>query len=339
MKRLSLVFLLPAALLVLGSCSGRHPVAGILFETDLGNDVDDVLALDLVLKEGEKTGIRLLDLGTHRPGPTDALYADASLAWYGFPDIPVGESHVLDTVLHAVPDYTAAVMAMKAPDGSPLFGTVREGYEDPVKMHRRVLAAQKNASVVFLSTGFACELARLLESGPDECSPLTGVELVKKKVRFLSIMCGSTRPDYAEFNVKNDIPAMQKVFEAWPTPIYVTPFEIGVISRYPASAIENDFGWADGGHPMVEAYKAYLPMPYDRPVWDVLAAAWIFHPEMFSLSAPGRVSIDDRGCTAFREDPKGVHYLLELNKEQANALIDYMIAQTTREPAARAANR
>ncbi|MBQ9548175.1 MAG: nucleoside hydrolase [Bacteroidales bacterium] len=325
-----------AALSLLLACGPKDPGTAILFETDLGNDVDDVLALDLVLKEGEKAGVPLLGVGTHRPGPTDARYLDGFLTWYGYPEIPVAESQILDTVLHDVPDYTAKVVALSKEDGSPLFACSRAAYEDPVVMHRRLLAGRKDGSVVFLSTGFATELARLLESGPDDISPLSGRELVAKKVRFLSIMCGSTRPAYAEFNVKNDIPAMQKVFSDWPGPIYVTPFEIGTISRYPARAIEEDFGWADA-HPLVEAYKCYLPMPYDRPVWDVLAAAWIFHPEMFSLSPAGDFSIDEQGRSSFTPREGGCHHVLELDKAQADALVAYMVELSTQEPPRRAA--
>lgn len=333
MKSLSTV---SAALSLLLACGPADPGTAILFETDLGNDVDDVLALDLVLREGERAGIPLLGVGTHRPGATDALYLDGFLSWYGYPEIPVAESQILDTVLHEVPDYTAKVVALTKEDGSPLFERTRSSYEDPVAMHRRLLAGRKDGSVVFLSTGFATELARLLESGPDAVSPLSGRELVARKVRFLSIMCGSTRPGYVEFNVKNDIPAMRKVFSDWPGPIYVTPFEIGTISRYPARAIEEDFAWVSA-HPLVEAYKCYLPMPYDRPVWDVLAAAWIFHPEMFSVGPAGDFAIDADGRSRFTPREGGLHHVLELDKTQADALVSYMVEQTTQLPPRRAA--
>ena len=322
------------SVVLLFSACGPEPATGILFETDMGNDVDDVIALDLVLKECEKTGAQLLGVGTHRPGPTDAPYVDMFLTWYGYPEIPIAESQVLDTVLHAVPDYTAAVVPLADGDGKPLFARSHQAYEEPVAMHRRLLAGRPDGSVVFLSTGFATELARLLESGPDGISPLSGRELVARKVKYLSIMCGSTRDDYSEFNVKNDIPAMRKVFSDWPTPVYVTPFEIGIISRYPAKVIEEDFSWAPA-HPLVEAYKRYLPMPYDRPVWDVLAAAFIFHPEMFSVGPAGEFVIDEEGCSRFVPKEGGSHYVLELSKEQADALVAYMIAESTEQPARR----
>ena len=40
----------------------------------------------------------------------------------------------------------------------------------------------------------------------------------------------------AEFNVVNDLPAMRKLFDQWPTPIYQNPFELGKMVMYPASA-------------------------------------------------------------------------------------------------------
>lgn len=314
-------------------CCGERPFS-VVFETDMGNDVDDALAFDLIIKEAEAHGTPLLAVGSHKPSYFAAPYVDMLTTWYGHPEIAIAESHSLDTCFTTTPDFTEPVVKMRDDSGRRLFARSHDSFEAPVSMYRRILSSQRDSSVVFLSTGMATELANLLDSGPDEISPLGGEELIARKVKYLSIMCGSVA-GWREFNVRNDIPAMQAVFARWPGDIYITPYEIGVLSEYPASAIEDGMAWA-GPHPVAEGYKHFLPMPYDRPVWDILAAAWIWHPEMFSVGEPGVFSIADNAVSSFVPSAGGHHYLLNIDKAQADALVAYIVAETTSRPKNRA---
>src|SRR5690606_1959791 len=99
---------------------------------------------------------------------------------------------------------------------------------DARDLYRKTLANQKDSSVVIVSVGFMTNLARLLRSGPDRYSPLSGVELVAKKVKYLSIMAGSFgEKKRAEFNVVHDVPSAQYVMENWPSVLVLSPFEVG----------------------------------------------------------------------------------------------------------------
>jgi len=232
------------------------------------------------------------------------------------------------------PDYTAAVCAMTREDGSPAFARSKtpEQIENPVTLYRRTLAAQPDHSVTVLSLGFATELAKLLDSPADGISPLTGRELVARKVKVLSIMAGSYGgKQRAEFNVVNDIPAMRKLFAEWDTPIVQNPFELGKQVMYPGAAIESDFGWTKL-HPVVEGYKNYHKMPYDRASWDLLSVVWLFHPEYFTESEPGTVTVDDKGFTNFSPHPDGRHRWLTATPEQLAQLRDCIVRTTTRAP-------
>jgi len=199
-------------------------------------------------------------------------------------------------------------------------------------LYRRTLAAQPDCSVTVLSLGFATELAKLLDSPADDISPLTGRELVARKVKTLSIMAGSYgEKQRAEFNVVNDIPAMRKLFAEWDTPIVQNPFELGKQVMYPGAAIENDFGWAKL-HPVVEGYKNYHKMPYDRASWDLLSVVYLLHPEYFTESEPGTVAVDDKGFTNFTPGPDGRHRWLTATPEQLTRLRDCIVRTTTRAP-------
>ena len=192
--------LLPAAaaLLLAGTGCGSRSAAPapepirLIVETDMGNDIDDALAFDLIYKAMDDGRVDLLAIGNHKLSPTATDYIDILNTWYGYPDIPLAQSPTPVLNDHA-PDYTAAVCAMTREDGSPAFARSKtpEQIEDPVTLYRRTLAAQPDRSVTVLSLGFATELAKLLDSPADDISPLTGRELVARKVKTLSIMAGS----------------------------------------------------------------------------------------------------------------------------------------------------
>ena len=191
--------LLPAAaaLLLAGTGCGSRSAAPepepirLIVETDMGNDIDDALAFDLIYKAMDDDRADLLAIGNHKLSPTATDYIDILNTWYGYPGIPLAQSPTPVLNDHA-PDYTAAVCAMTSEDGSPAFARSKtpEQIENPVTLYRRTLAAQPDHSVTVLSLGFATELAKLLDSPADGISPLTGRELVARKVKVLSIMAG-----------------------------------------------------------------------------------------------------------------------------------------------------
>ena len=255
--------------------------------------------------------------------------------WYGYPDIPLAQSPTPVLNDHA-PDYTAAVCAMTREDGSPAFARSKtpEQIEDPVTLYRRTLAAQPDRSVTVLSLGFATELAKLLDSPADDISPLTGRELVARKVKYFSVMAGSFGvKKRAEYNVINDIPAARKFFAECPSPIVLTPFEIGKQVVYPGRSIAEDFGWAEH-HPMVEAYKAYHEMPYDRPTWDVIATYYVLphEPSSLTLSIPGRITVDEQGFIFFTPDKAGQHRYITASDRQAGMILGYFLRALPERP-------
>ena len=305
----------------------------LIVETDMGNDIDDALAFDLIYKAMDDGLVKLLAVGDHKMSPTANDYVDILNTWYGYGKTPLAYSPTPVRNDHN-PDYTKAVVAMKRADGKPAFvGSKKPSQiENPVTLYRKTLAKAKDNSVSVISLGFATELAKLLDSPADKYSPLTGRELVAKKVKVLSIMAGSYgAKKRAEYNVVNDIPAMKKVFAEWPTPIVQNPFELGKRVMYPAKAITEQFGWTEL-HPVVEGYKHYLKMPYNRPTWDLLSVVWLLHPEMFEESEAGTVSVDDKGYTHFTPSTEGKHRWLTATPEQCKALREYIISTTTRAP-------
>ncbi len=327
---------------VLTAC-GRKEAAGnadtpltVIMETDLGNDVDDALALDLLYKYQDAGKIRILAVNLNKNGQAPAEYADILNTWYGYPDIPIGIIRDgADCETDAV-NYAKAVVDLKDSLGNPLFARSHpdyDNYPEAVTLYRKLLAGEPDSSVVIASVGFSTNLIRLLETPADEFSPLTGKELVGKKVKLLVTMAGCFNdPSLHEYNVVKDIPAAKVIFGEWPTPVVTSPFEVGIQIQYPATSIENDFGWAPA-HPVVEAYKAYLPMPYDRPTWDPTAVLYAVEGgDWFTVSEPGRIVVTDEGSTLFEADEAGTRRYLSVTDDQAKAILDHFVEVITSEP-------
>lgn len=307
----------------------------IIFETDMGNDVDDALALDMLLKYHHNGQIELLGISTNKPDTGSLEFLDIMTDWYGHPEIPLG--YVQNGVLcHDGVNYANSVYTMTDSLGNPVF-TPRhtgDGFAKPsVELYRTLLSQQPDSSVTIVSVGFSTNLAQLLESQPDSISDLGGYDLVSRKVNRLVTMAGNfVNPNWREYNVVRDVPSGIKVFSEWPTPVVTSPFELGEAILYPASSIENDFEWAGGAHPMVEAYKAYMPMPYNRPTWDLTAVLYAVEGpgDYFTVTEAGDIAVDSLGITTFTENPgSNRRYLVTDSIQRANILNRFIELITT----------
>lgn len=305
----------------------------IIFETDMGNDVDDALAIDMLYKYNSQKRINLMAVMLNKEGEFPPKYIDLLNTWYGQKRIPIGLSPRRDQSMVAGTNYTQVVCEKLGEKGKPLYKRSIRDYGKllpAVKLYRKLLAKAEDGSVTIVSVGFSTNLALLLDTKADEYSPLTGKELVASKVSRLVMMAGHMEnPKFAEYNVVNDVAACQRVFGEWPTPIYVSPFELGLQVRYPARSIENDFTWTRH-HPIVDSYKAYLKQIEDRPTWDLTAVLYAVDPQQFfNISPAGRIAVTNEGYTHFTQDALGRHFYLSITPEQAKAILDYFVKMVT----------
>lgn len=321
-------------LMVLCAIGGmRAERMNIIFETDMGNDVDDALALDMLYKYNRQGRINLMAVMLNKEGEFPPKYIDLLNTWYGQKRIPIGVSPRANQSIVAGTNYTQVVCEELDEKGRPLYKRSIKDYSKclpAVTLYRKLLAKAEDASVTIVSVGFSTNLALLLDTKADEYSPLTGRELIAQKVKRLVTMAGHIEnPKYAEYNVVNDVAACQRVFESWPTPIYMSPFELGLQIRYPAQSIENDFAWTKH-HPIVDSYKVYLKKIEDRPTWDLTAVLYAIDPQQFfNISPAGRVVVTDEGYTHYTQDAAGKHFYLFVTPEQAKAILEYFVTMVT----------
>ena len=297
----------------------------LIFDTDMGNDTDDVMALCMIHALQSRGAVELLAVTITKDHPQAAAFVDAVNTFYGRPDIPVG---VVKGGATPEPGKFNLLADAKNEDGSARYPhDLQSGNDAPeaAGLIRKLLAAQPDNSVTLVQVGFFTNLQRLLASHPDAASPLGGRELIAKKVKTLSIMAGAFQTvswdtRHLEYNVVKDIPAAQALAKDWPTPVIWSGFEIGVAAAFPHAVIEHDLDYVKH-HPLKEAYCLYNPPPHDRPTWDPTALLYAACPDRgyFGLSPAGTVTVEDNGATWFRpsRDGKGRDRFLTMNAEQA----------------------
>lgn len=292
---------------VLAAVAFGAPVK-LIFDTDIGNDVDDVMALALIHVLEDQGACELLGVTLSTPHKLAAPFVDAVNTFYGRPDIPIGINP--DAPDGFFPDKDFLKLARR-PDLYP-HDFKPEGAMKAVPLLRKLLASADDGSVVIVQVGFFTNLAELLDSKGDAFSPLEGSELVMQKVRLLSLMGGDFQRKRAEYNVRFDVKAARQVAARWPTATVWSGSEIGDAVTFPAESVESDFSYVKN-HIVRDAYQLYRPTPHERPCWDLTSVWWAVHPdtEQLSCSPSGVVTVSKTGVVSFVSDPKGGrdHYL------------------------------
>ena len=330
--------LLLGATLVAGE--PERPVP-LIFDTDIGNDVDDVLALGMIHSLEARGDCKLLAVTITKDNPLAASFTDAVNTFYGKGEIPIGICR--SGVSPATGKFIG--LAQKKDNGKLRYPhDLKDAKQIPnaVTVLRRALANAKDGSVVIAQVGFSTNLANLLKSSADEICPLTGKELVEKKVKLLSIMAGAFTKiprkgklvDHREYNIVKDIPAAKTLAADWPTPVVWSGYEIGLSAAYPHESIEEDYNYTPH-HPLAEAYILYIPPPHDRPTWDLTSVLYAVFPHRgyFDLSDSGDVSVKENGLTTFKKTGKGRHRYLKLNDLQRQRLVEALVQLSSQPPA------
>ena len=298
--------------------TGAAAPVSVIFDTDMGNDVDDALALAMLHALESRGECRILAVTITKDNPWAAVYVDLVNTFYGRAGIPVGvvkgsgitaeDSRMIQAPAERKDTAGRFVYPSRLASGADA--------PDATAVLRRALTDADDGSVVIVQVGFSTNLARLLESGPDAAA------LAKRKVKLLVMMAGNFAEAKPEFNVEKDVASARRVLRDWPGSIVMSGFEIGRSMLFPAAVIEHDFAYVKD-HPIADAYRSYMKMPYDRPTWDVTAALYAVRPDRgyFNLSPPGEVAVDAQGRTDFHAEPAGRRrYLTIDDRERARAL-------------------
>src|SRR5260370_3961428 len=173
------------------------PSPGIVFDADIGNTIDDALALAMLCGFQGKNESRVLSVSTTKSSLAAAIFADVLVRFYTgepgpfAPPIPIGLS-----------------LSGKMADPNPMLAAVTRNAKyartivkindtaDPLALIRNALSAQFDQNAVVVLTGPATNLAGLLA--------LPGnAALIAQKVRSLVIGCDAV--------TMSDLPAVTRV--------------------------------------------------------------------------------------------------------------------------------
>ena len=313
------------------------PPVRLILDTDMGNDIDDALALALIHALQSRGECNLLGVTLSKDNPYAPVYVDILNTFYGRGRIPVG---VVEKGVTPDDGNFVRQVAELTDNGRPRYARTREpgAYPDAVSMIRKLLAEEPDGSVVLVMIGFSTNMARLLDSPPDDISRLNGHALFAKKVSHVVMMAANFTEEVKanptlesrEYNILKDIPSAKTFIARCPRPILFSGLEVGSSLMYPGSETEHLYNWTPH-HPVADAYRLYLPMPYDRPSWDLTAVLAAVRPDegYFGLSEMGGVAVDDDGIVSFKADPGDRHRHLTVLESQREAVIQAMVDLVT----------
>jgi len=320
---------------------GRPPV-GIIYDSDLGNRIDGVLALATLYGLDGKNECRVISITISKPSLQAAAFGEVLGRFY---------SGAVSGAFNAVgrqlpiglategprPDETPmmkAVINAKTAEGKAKYENGIHSINDTAEPHaviRNAFTSQYDQNCIVVLAGPATNVVRAMD--------LPGSKsLIERKVRNLVMMGGDFSGASAppETNIKADIASARKLFAEWPGEIIVCGNEVGTALRFPAAAIEKDFAWSQA-HPVVDAYRAAEQMPYDAGTQDVIAVLAAIRPKenYFKLSSPGVVEVDNEGRTKFTPSPNGKHRYISVDPAQKDRVVEAYVALASAKPVIR----
>lgn len=304
----------------------------IIFDTDMSSDIDDVGALAVLHALADEGEAEILGCMISAPHEAVAPCMDAINTYYGRPDIPIGYVEAHPKIYPGgdgetwTNDYYGIQIAKTFPH------SIARSSDAPgaTMLYRKILASQPDQSVTIVTVGFLTNLKNLLNSQPDEISPLNGEELVKKKVK--EWICGGCHfpRGTAEYNVKMDIEGSVRAINDWPTPVIFSGWALGtkvmsgnaLLTKPQSCPVRMGYEWFWGRSENM-----------DRCSWDQLVILYAVKgcKSGWILSEPGRCLMHGRAVGENEWIPyaKGNHHYLKEKKspEEFGKIIDELMCR------------
>lgn len=301
----TLLYLLVAAALALTPLQAAPAPVKIILDVDLAEDVDDAGALAVLHALASRGEAEILATLVSSKNEWVGPCLDAINTWYGRPDLPIGyqRGHVYGYLNPKDPHReTSSKYAEAVAKAFPHDLKRSSDAPEAAALCRQILAQQPDQSVTFVTVGFLTNLKNLLDSPPDQFSPLNGEALVKRKVKQWVCMGGifpeGKFPDGGgEYNLMWDTIASARAINDWPTPIVFSGFEIGVRIKVGARLRETP-----EANPVRASYQHYNGLS-NRESWDLTAVLYAVRgaSNYWTLSEPGFCLMHQRVSHGYNE--------------------------------------
>jgi hypothetical protein len=245
------------------------PPVGIVFDSAMDR-IDEVLALAMLHGFDGKDQARIAAIAISRADLQAAKFCDAVRLFYA--SATTGTAAMF---MHAMPvglldgKPAATVPMLDVPLTQKSVIKNIDDTADSGTLIRNSLEAYHDQNAAVVLSGPATDLAKLLDM-------YGAKDLIASKVHLLCL---------TETGLEKDAAAARAVNARGPSPVVMVGRDLGESLPFPGESIERDFAWATG-HPVVDAYRAYKPMPYDAPSWAMAAMLYAARPKegYFELS-------------------------------------------------------
>ena len=287
------------------------PPIPVFLDTDIGPDCDDTAALAILLQLCREGEARLLGV-THCTGSPYGLGTiDAICRMFGV-QVPMGTCNTPDFLADGPAlCYTPSVCG-KFPHAFP----PGAAQPDAVEAFVQAMEGAAQDSVTMITIGPLNNLARFLTHP-------RAAQRMHRCVSRIVMMAGTFDGDFTEWNVEMDVPAMRAVVQAWKKELILCPFEAAAdvlagapLMRYP-------------DNPVRTAYSLFNKGGLTRPAWDLAAVACAVLADTgpYALSAPGRLTVSERGVTRLAQGEPGSCRIVRRTgtAAQAQAWLDGML--------------
>ena len=315
----------------------KAPPLALMFDSSLDGDIDQVLALAAVFGLESRRRIRVTSLSTSLFNLRVARFLDLVARFYAGDkpgavvsrNLPPIGMTTANTQSESVPKMLDAALLKNGADGKPVYlrtlPTMNDT-ADPVAALRNALSAQvdRNAAVV-------------LAGRPTNLVALTALpdarEWIVRKARVLAIAAGRFDGGGSDSVVRADVAGFRKLLAEWPSAVVMAGAELSDALPFPGAPVDTSFTWAPH-HPIVDAYRAFRPMPYDAPSRAMAAVLHAASPDeqYFDLSEPGTITVMDDGRTRFAPSPAGKHRYLIVKADQKERVVQAYVQTVSAEP-------
>ncbi len=286
--------------------AGETDVVDVILDTDMDSDVDDVGALAM-LHAYERLGkARILGVIVTSDEAHSAACTDAVNTYFGRGDLPIGVSQ--RDSLTAFSKYTRQIAA-EFPHRIRTAGMAENG----TALYRRLLARAADTSVVIITIGHLTSLSRLLDSPPDTISPLSGRELVNRKVKSWSCM-GGRFPQGKEANFYRPDPASTvNCLAKWERPVTFAGWEVGNQLITGGAEFKSR---ANPHSPVYRAYQLYNGFK-GRASWDQVSVLEAVEKSgtAFNVKRDGYCVAAPDGSNEWKAPTNGLHGYLTIKAD------------------------
>lgn len=233
----------------------------VILDADIDSDVDDVQALAMLHAYQRQSLVKLLGVVVTSDDSASFACTDAIDTFYGQPDLPIGFLKKQEKLRH-FSKYTRRVAEEFPHDLTRLEQTT-----ESAELYRKLLAESPDHSVVIVTIGHLTSLMNLLQSSGDRISPLSGQELVQKKVKKWFCM-GGQYPEGKEANFYRPDPASTVYCLAhWTQEVIFCGWEVGNKILTGGAYLKSKL---PENNPVYRAYQLYNNFA-GRPAWDQVA--------------------------------------------------------------------